>query len=118
MRGYVLLIEWSEFLLPYIGCGLQQTYAAIPTKDGIIISCLTNLFRLPKRTHRVLKERQYGIRRLSGAKLRFRASFICNPRVIELFVAVIELSKALFRFAVAIGRNACELVRKRESEQS
>ena len=51
------------------------------------------------------------------AELRFRAPFICNPHVVEPLIRINQLLKAPFRFAVAVRRNACELIGKRESKQ-
>src|SRR5277367_3643753 len=96
---------------------MQQTYAAIPTKDGIVVSCWTNLFRLSKRTHRVFEEREHRVRWLSGAELRFGTPLVGNSCVVEPLVGITELLEALFGFAVAVGRNARKLIRKCEPEQ-
>ena len=104
--GRVLNVERSAFLFPYIphvGSILEQAYAAIPAKDGVVVSCRADLFCLCEGAQRLFEERQQDMRRLSGAKLRLRAPFVHDSRVVEPLVGVAELLEGLFRFAVAIG---------------
>jgi len=96
---------------------MQQAHAAIPAKDGIVVSCWTDFFGLSERAHGMFKERQHSIGRLSCMELRFRTTFVCDPCVVQPLVAVLELLKALFGFADSIGRTTRELICEREPEQ-
>src|SRR5205823_5502318 len=107
--GCVLDVERSAFLFPYIphvGWILEQAHAAVPAKDGIVVSRRTDLFGLCERMQRLFEERQQDMRRLSGIELRLRTPFVHDSCVVEPFVGVSQPLEDLFGFPHAIGRTA------------
>ena len=105
-------------LFPLEAWGLEQTDAAVPAKDRVVVAGGADFFGFAETLESAFEEWQKRVGRLAGAELGLGAAFVENPGVVETFVGVGELQENFFGFAVAVGNAANELVGDGEAEHS
>ena len=95
-------VEVGELSVPGVAGSLQETDAAVPAEDGVVVARGANFFGVGEALERVFKERQDRVGRLSVAELGLGAAFVKESRIVELFIAIGEVLEGFFDLAVAV----------------
>src|SRR5882672_9989133 len=105
-------------LFPKARMAFEETCAAVPAKNGIIVTGGPNRFGLLEAPHRLFEERGEGERRPSSPHLSLGPPFMQETGIVETFVGVDERLEKSLCFAMTIMGVAPELVGDGEAEQT
>src|SRR6267143_1242306 len=110
-------VEGGEVGLPFeVGAALEETDAAIPAKDGVVVTGRMDVFGFGETMHGLLHEREQSVRGAAGAKLGFHAAFVEKAGVVKTLIRVGQALEDFLDLGVAVGPFAGELVGDGEAQ--
>src|SRR6266704_6781004 len=118
MRRSLLPHLDSHFAVPLgIKLRMQQTRAAVPAKNGVVVAGGPNSLGLFVGMHGLFEQNSDGVGRASGFELGLCTAFVKQTRIVELLVRVAELLKGIYVVRISVTAVSSELVCECEAKR-
>src|SRR6266478_3091207 len=92
-RGILRVKSRGRAFKMKIGAALQQSDAAVPAKNAVVVAGGTNFLRFGEAAHGFFDQWQKDVRRVADNELRLGAAFVQKATIIVLLVGVTQTLK-------------------------